>query len=164
MILLHNIGARLNSNYNTREEVHACFEELSCDGVYRSIYDNKDILVGKDVTLFVIGDYVGQDNHFDVGLPREHFCDWNEIMKLVITLGCKLGWHTWSHPDLTTLAYGDVIRQVTPPFRMDHFAYPYGRFNAKVIEAVRDAEFKEAWGVFSGDSTAYQRRRRYLNW
>lgn len=164
MILLHNIGRRVNSNYNSRQEVMACDEALSCDGVYKSIYDNMDILAGKDVTLFVMGDYVGLDNHFDAGQIVERLCNWSEIIELVTKFKCKMGWHTWSHPDLTALAYQDVVREITPPFPMDYFAYPYGKFNAHVIEAVRRAGFKEAWGVFRGDGTAYQRTRRYLNW
>jgi hypothetical protein len=132
--------------------------------VYKSVYDNRDVLVGKDVTLFVMGSYAGGDNSFDTGSPLEYFCDWNEIMDLVTGLRCKLGWHTWTHPDLTGLAYSDLIREVTPPFPMDYFAYPYGKFNARVIRAVKSTGFKEAWSVFCGDGTGFQRRRRYLNW
>ena len=58
MILLHNIGRRVNSNYNSRQEVMACDEALSCDGVYKSI-STIWISWPVRVTLFVMGDYVG---------------------------------------------------------------------------------------------------------
>jgi hypothetical protein len=163
-VLLHNVttGAKVNSNYNTREEILAARGPLTFDGIYRNVYENRDLLEGKDVTLFVMGSYVGKDNAFDVGMPLERLCDWNEIMELVTDFGCKLGWHTWTHPDLTKVSPEVLKREVTPPFPMERFAYPYGRYNAAVIAAVRAAGFSDAWSVTQGNDTPFQRRRRYL--
>ncbi len=159
--LLHNIGEPINSNYNSPEQISASRGELTFDGIYKNVYEHRHILKDRDVTLFVMGNYVGKDNSFDKPMPLEKYCDWNEIMELV-NIGCKLGWHTWSHPDLTTLSYEEVLKEVTPPFPMESFAYPYGKFNDTVIKAVKEAGFKKAYTVVSGDETDYQIPRFYL--
>jgi peptidoglycan/xylan/chitin deacetylase (PgdA/CDA1 family) len=43
-----------------------------------------------------------------------------------------------------------MVREITPPFPMDYFAYPYGRFNQVVVDVVKQAGFKEAWSVNQG--------------
>jgi peptidoglycan/xylan/chitin deacetylase (PgdA/CDA1 family) len=43
-----------------------------------------------------------------------------------------------------------MIKEITPPFPMDYFAYPYGRFNQVVVDIVKQAGFKEAWSVTQG--------------
>jgi len=98
MFLLHSIGPRLNSNYNTPEEVLNCPGPFGIDGIYESILIHADMLKGKEVILFVMGAYVGGDNSFDQGQPYARFLDWTEIKHLQKVLGAKLGWHTHSHP------------------------------------------------------------------
>ena len=154
----------MNSNYNTREEILASSGPISFDGAYSTVWFNQNVLLDRDVTLFVTGSFVGGNNRFDDPMPFETFCDWNQIMQMVIQYGCRLGWHTWTHKDLTLISDAELLYEVTPPFPMDHFAYPYGKFNANVIEAVRTAGFKTAWGVFDGDNSDFQKTRRYLNW
>ena len=163
MLILHNISRdKHNSNYNTPQEVEQSEGPLSFDGVYYNVYLNQGLLEGRDVTLFVMGDYVGKTNKFDIGQPLERYCDWNQIMELVEIYNCRLGWHSWSHRDLTTLSEQEILKEVIPPIPMDVFAYPYGKFNDKVIEAVKIAGFKEAYSVTEGDGSEYQRLRAYL--
>lgn len=167
MILCHNIGERHNSNYNNRREIANCPFPLSFDGIYRNVWWNQDILAGKDVTLFVMGKYVGGDNKFDVGQPFEKYCTWEEIDYLVRQYGFNLGWHTWTHPNLTFLTDAEVKREITPPpgkrvFR--YFAYPYGNVDARVARLVQEAGYEAAWSVTQGDGSQFQKRRQYLNW
>jgi peptidoglycan/xylan/chitin deacetylase (PgdA/CDA1 family) len=63
-----------------------------------------------------------------------------------------IGWHTWSHPDLTTLSREQIMKEITPPFPMDTFAYPYGRYNDLVVQCVKEAGFKEAYSVTQGST------------
>lgn len=163
MRLAHSFGEHPHPNYNTYDEIVQCLEPIGFDGIYYNVYENRELLKEKDVTLFVMGDYVGKDNSFDDGAPLpEKYCDWNEIMELVKD-GAKLGWHTWSHPDLTTLTYEEIVKEVTPPFPMEYFAYPYGRYSDAIIQAVKDAGFKKAWSVTQGDDkTDYTLRREYI--
>lgn len=161
--LLHNIGDLDHVNYNTREEIAACEDLLTFDGVYRNVYENRDILKGKQVILFVMGDYVGKDNSFDRGMPLEQLCTWKEIEELVKELGCEVGWHTWSHRNLKKLSDDEVRKEVTPPFPMDSFAYPHGRYDKRVIRIVKEVGFARAYGAgkYCG-GTHFEIKRRYL--
>jgi len=161
--LCHNIALTKHSkNYNTPEEILQCDEPLSFDGVYLNVHDFKELLIGMDVTLFFVGEYLGQDNSFDAGQKRERFCDLQQLRDLE-QLGCKLGWHTWTHRDLTKIdSYEELVEEVTPPFPMESFAYPYGRFDKTVIDAVKRAGFEYAYSVYQGDGSKYQLNREYL--
>lgn len=169
MILLHNIGVspssdpRIASNYNTREEILACNEPLSFDGIYKNVYDNMDVLEGKDVTFFIVGDLVGKDNTFDAGMPYEEYCTWDQIMEMVKHYKIKLGWHSWSHRDLSKIVYSEVIKEVTPPFPMTDFAYPYGNFDSDTKRALRQLGYERGWSVTQGDGTDLALKRQYLN-
>lgn len=163
--LIHNIGLKVNANYNTLMEVAKCRDRLTFDGIYLNIWENQQVLLppnaGRPI-LFVMGDYVGKDNSFDHPMPREKYCNWNQIMDLVIKYNCELGWHTWSHPNLTLCNDEQLLKEVTPPFPMKHFGYPYGNFDARVIQAVQKSGFEEAWSVNVGDNSQFQRLRSYL--
>lgn len=161
--ILHNIGDRKNSNYNTLAEIHECQDFLTFDGVYENVFHNRSILAGRKAILFIAGDYVGKDNRFDAPMPLEKYCTWEQLAYLK-ACGFELGWHSWSHRDLTTLETGEIIKEVTPPFPMRTFAYPYGKFDDRVLEAVKKAGFQEAYSVFQGDGSEFQRLRKYLNW
>ena len=128
------------------------------------MYDNRDLLIGKKVILFVMGDYIGKDNSFEnvkEGLPLEKYCTQKQLDQLV-AMGCELAWHTWSHRDLTTLTKEEIIKEITPPVPMKKLAYPYGRFNSEVLEAVREVGFEEAFSVTQGDNSQFQRTREYV--
>lgn len=166
MILLHNIGALKHPNYNTISRILGSEGPISFDGVYRNVYSHMptlEELKGKRrIILFVMGDYVGADNTFDSKMPRERFCDWPEIVELCQFTGAELGWHTWGHPDLTKLSDDEIRMEVTPPFQMDYFAYPYGAVDSRVANIVQAAGFKEAWSVHQGDGSPMQQNRSYL--
>lgn len=151
--LAHNIGNIPHSNYNTREQIAACTDPIGFDGIYYNVYENRDVLKDKTGILFVMGDYVGKDNFFDLhNVPQlEKYCTWSEIAEIVHDLPhFSIGWHTWSHPDLTTLSFDEIMREVTPPFEMDTFAYPYGRYNQLVVDCVKRAGYKQAYSVTQG--------------
>lgn len=163
IFLCHSIGpVKHNSNYNTLQEVAESDGVLTFDGVYHNVWENRAILKGRDMILFVIGDSVGRDNRWDVGQPLERFCSYDELDDLVAH-GADLGWHTWTHPDLTTLSDADLEEELTPPpwVGTRSFAYPYGKWDARVLEAV-SAIFGEAYSTGRGDNSRHQRRRRHI--
>jgi hypothetical protein len=157
--LAHNIGDVIHSNYHTREEIINCKDPIGFDGIYKNVYDNMDVLEGKSGILFVMGKYVGLDNIFDLKyVPKlEEYCTWEQINEILDKYpNFKLGWHTYSHVDLTTLTnVDDIISEVTPPFPMEYFAYPYGNYNDVVIECVKVVGFKYAWSVTQGTKNTF---------
>lgn len=162
--ILHNIGGIPNhSNYNTIEEIELNSDPLTFDGVYRNVYENYHRLKGRDVILFVTGDYMGLDNEFDRGQPRERFCNWREVKEMADKNNWKIGWHTWSHRDLTGLSTPEIIKELTNPFGIDLLAYPHGNYNQEVIEIAKSLGYKDAWSVTQGDGTQFRRRREYLS-
>ena len=121
MKLAHNIGNHKHPNYNTYDEILNCNEEIGFDGIYLNVYENKDVLKGKSGIMFVMGDYLGKDYEFDIqNVPKvDKYCTLDQVQELCETYDFNLGWHTWSHPDLTTLSKEEIIKEITPPFPMD---------------------------------------------
>ena len=153
--LAHNIGTENHSNYNTIEQIIACHDAIGFDGIYKNVYENREILKSKTGIFFVMGDYVGKDNSFDLpNVPKlEHYCTWDDLSYMIQELpNFSIGWHTWSHPDLTLLTRDEIMREITPPYPMDTFAYPYGKFNNLVIDCVKQAGFKKAFSVTQGST------------
>lgn len=154
MKLAHNIGDIKHPNYNTREQILACNEPIGFDGIYKSVYWNQDVLVDKTGIMFVMGDFVGGDNSFDLpNVPRlEEYCTLEEVMELCGKYNFELGWHTWSHCDLTTLSKEEIMMEIVPPMGLNikHFAYPYGAYNDLVIECVKEAGYEKAYSVTQG--------------
>jgi hypothetical protein len=153
LVLAHNIGDIVHPNYHTRQQIIDCPYPIGFDGVYKSVYDNQDVLEGKSGIFFVMGDYVGKDNSFEY--PKEvpaieQYCTWEQIQEMCDKYDFKMGWHTWSHPDLTAITRHEMVKEITPPYPMDYFAYPYGRFNQVVLDCVQQAGFKQAWSVNQG--------------
>jgi hypothetical protein len=143
-----------------------CNDVLTFDGVYKNVLENVDVLKGKQVMLFIMGKYMGGDNTFDLpNVPKlEHYCSYDNIASIGAEIeSLEVGWHTWSHPDLTTLTKEEIMKEITPPFPMKSFAYPYGRYNDLVIECVKEAGYERAFSVFATDGTQWTIPRPYLN-
>jgi len=151
--LAHNIGDENHSNYNNRQEIIDCNDPIGFDGIYQNVYDNIDILRNKTGIFFVMGDYIGGDNSFDLpNVPKlEKYCSWLELNKMTVELpGFEIGWHTWSHPDLTKLNKEQILTEIKAPFPTPYFAYPYGLYNDLVIECVKECGYKYAFSVTQG--------------
>jgi len=164
MKLAHNIGDINHPNYNTRQQILDCQDEIGFDGIYRNVYENQDILDGKSGIFFVMGDYIGKDNSFDLpNVPQlEQYCNLKELNEMCEKYDFELGWHTYSHPDLTKLSREEIMKEVTPPFPMRYFAMPYGRYNDLVIECVKEAGYEKAYSVIETDNTQWTIPRAYL--
>lgn len=171
MILLHQIGVDPqrpnNANFNTLDEILACDEPLSFDGVYESVYENFKALKGKDVTFFVSGKYVGGDNAFDVhnGQPLSRFCTIKQIFEMRDYLGARIGYHGWAHLHCHMLkSDGEIRAEIAKPdwIETDLLAWPYGDMNQRCCEIAAEMGYKEAWSVYQGDGSQFQRNRRLL--
>ena len=152
LVLAHNIGDENHENYSTRSMIYNCPYPIGFDGVYYNVFENRDVLENKSGILFIMGNFIGKDNTFDLEyVPKlEKYCDCSELNELTNKYDFELGWHTWNHPDLTKLTRSEIIEEITPPFKMKYFAYPYGNFNQLVIDCVKEIGYEQAWSVTQG--------------
>ena len=150
--LAHNIGNVNHSNYHTREQISACNDPIGFDGIYKNVYDNQDILENKSGVMFVMGNYIGRDNKFDLEhVPQlENYCTLTQVKELCDKYDFEIGWHTWSHRNLTTLSDKEILQEVTAPFRTKYFRYPGGVYDDRVIEIVKSVGYEKAYSVTQG--------------
>jgi len=116
--------------------------------------DQRDLAMGK------LRSIVGKLNYFaDFGRPMNR----DEVRTLVAGGLVTIGAHTVSHPVLDELPPTTCRREITnskvacehlSSISVDLFAYPFGRFNAKVCEAVKAAGFSSACSTQHGPSNA----------
>lgn len=166
MILLHNIGttevAHAKSNYNTASEIEGCPLDLSFDGIYKNVWEHRDLLKGRKALLFVMGDYIGKDNSFDTGMPLEQYCTQEQLNDLVED-GHVIGWHTYTHPDLTTITLEEAKKEMKCPWDgVKDLAYPYGTFNEDLMGIAKELGYERAWSVTQGNDNPYSLFRSYL--
>ena len=153
MRLAHNIGTENHPNYHTREQILSCEDPIGFDGIYKSVYDNQDVLKNKSGIMFVMGNDLGKDNSFDLqNVPKlESFCTLNEVKELCDKYDFELGWHTWSHRNLCNLTDKEIQQELVAPFRTKYFRYPYGEFNDTVIHYVKQSGYDKAYSVTQGE-------------
>ena len=152
MRLAHNIGNENHSNYHTREEILACSEPIGFDGVYRNVYENRDVLEGKSGIMFVVGNHLGGTNEFDLNnVPKlERYCTLGEVKELCKNYDFEIGWHTWSHRNLCELSEKEIVQEITAPFKTKYLRYPYGDYCDKVIDCVKRAGYEKAYSATQG--------------
>ena len=154
--VFHRIGAPDPGTFtNSMEQIRSWSGEKTFDGIYTSVWDHRYELANlDDVWLFPAGDTVG----------AEGFIGLDELRALVDDFGCRLGWHTWSHPDMRTLTDDQIRRELDAPAwcPRDAFAYPYGDFNDRVIELVKEAGFSKAYSTTQGNSGEFSLYRAYI--
>jgi peptidoglycan/xylan/chitin deacetylase (PgdA/CDA1 family) len=172
MKLAHNIGNHKHPNYHTREQILACEEAIGFDGIYMNVYENQDVLKNKSGIMFVMGDFFGKDNQFDLQhVPAlEQYCTLEQVQELCDKYAFDIGWHTWSHRDLTKLSKDEIMYEVTAPFPCRFFAYPYGTFNDLVVQCVKEAGYEKAYSVTQGTLNVnvpdyqFKIHRNYVPW
>lgn len=168
MYILHRIGPRISSNWNTLEEILASEGPISFDGVYSEVYEHYRELKGKDVTFFVSGKYVGGNNDFDLhsGEKPGTFCTWAQVLEMAGYLGAEVAYHGWEHRKCVGLARDELINELAPrPAFCQSFAWPHGVCDDLAILAAKTCNYTRAWCAGPhGDDSEFQRKRRYLNW
>ena len=135
----------------TAEKQYVC---ITFDDAYQGLYDHALPVLrrhGFAATAFVITDYVGQENRWDInwaGLRFAHL-GW-EQMREMQAAGIEFGSHSRSHRDLRFLEDRE-LRQELAGSKQDlerelgtavtAFSYPFGRYDRRVREAVREAGY-----------------------
>ena len=134
---------------------------LTFDDGYRALYDV--VLPGLESRgvpfhVFLITDYVGRKNEWDIKLGRRafHHLDWAEIAEMA-SRGVTFGAHGASHGDLTRMPRREVgaelerskaaiEKHLERPVRT--VSYPFGRYNSAVKEAAREAGYEAAFSMY----------------
>ncbi|MHC5746114.1 MAG: polysaccharide deacetylase family protein [Nostoc sp.] len=131
--------------YNPSDPEHIV---ITFDGVYKNVLDYAAPILDEfnyPFELFVTSDYIGIDNSFDITEPQAQFANLQELEILVKKNG-RLQWHTKSHCDLTNEEIKvNLLEELEVPEELEKidetgfkwFAYPYGKFNQKVIDKVK---------------------------
>ena len=86
---------------------------------------------------------------------------WNDVNDL-IARGMTIGGHSYSHPKLNKIIDKDELEMEIKDSKdtieqhtgipIDYFAYPYGLYNRKVIQGVKDADYAAAL-IDNGNTT-----------
>ncbi len=114
---------------------------------------------GVKAIVFVITDFVGKTNSWDVRLSYKPFrhMDTRQI-KDVTRLGFEVGSHSCSHKDLTRLSPPSLKRELTESKKyleditggeVDAFSFPFGRYNRVTAEAALTAGYRRLFGLGS---------------
>ncbi|HOL23024.1 MAG TPA: polysaccharide deacetylase family protein [bacterium] len=105
--------------------------------------------------IFLTVNYIGTDIIFSRYSDKEkdRFLNWKEV-KEMSEAGVIFGSHSLSHPHLTQLNEKKLIEEVSLSKKIIeektgkevlYFCYPYGDFNEKVIEKVKESGYKSAF-------------------
>lgn len=159
LISLENLVAGLNGNL----EIPDNSAVITFDDGFECNYHNAlPVLVREKIpaVMFIIPGCVGSSNEWMLsrGFPHRKIVSWSQIRDLS-DAGICIGSHTQNHPDLTELsssAVKDELRISRQRLEdalgksVDYFAYPYGRYNQVIRDAVKDTGYSAACSTRSG--------------
>jgi peptidoglycan/xylan/chitin deacetylase (PgdA/CDA1 family) len=113
-------------------------------------------------TVFVISDYIGKENKWDLRLSYKPFRHMSAAqLREVATLGFQIGSHSSSHRDLTRLERGmarDELRNSKMEIEdligreVSEISFPFGRYDCASVEMAREAGYKRLYGLGSTGS------------
>jgi peptidoglycan/xylan/chitin deacetylase (PgdA/CDA1 family) len=134
---------------------------ITFDDGYESIYQNVFPVMknlGFVGTVFLVTDYVGKSNSWDVNLGgrKFHHLSWFQIKKMA-EAGWEFGSHSASHPDLTKIPEADVLRELQRSKEAIEkelgkpcvlLSYPFGRYDEKVQALAKQAGYQGAFALY----------------
>lgn len=127
---------------------------ITFDDGYRDFYTDAYPIIKKyeiPVTVFMATGLVNQPNYLT----------YEQIMEILKNGYVEFGSHSWSHKNLTMISDKELIEEIyngkeyfekTYKVKLRYFAYPYGAYNEKVEDMVKNAGFMLAASMV-GDGT-----------
>jgi peptidoglycan/xylan/chitin deacetylase (PgdA/CDA1 family) len=123
--------------------------------------------------IFLVVGRVGRKNNWDVGseLAGEPLLGWEQIEEMSAA-GVLFGSHGMTHADLRTTDEAGLEFEVRESKRViedrlgkpvEAFAYPFGRFDERILSAVGHGGYRYAMTVGSGRVTTRSNRRLALS-
>ena len=82
--------------------------------------------------VFIVGNNIGKSDEF---LSESDF-------KKIEESGGILGWHTYTHPDLTKLSTRNIKKELKNPYGLKTLAYPKWANNKKVIKIAKELGYE----------------------
>jgi len=130
---------------------------LTFDDAFSCIYHNAVPLLvecGFRAVLFVITNCTGRVGDWDVRFGRKDLLhmSWSQIVE-AHRLGFEIGSHTHTHRDLTVLSHKELMAELDYSKKLledkigapvHWLSYPFGRYNARVIQAAREVGYQGA--------------------
>lgn len=161
--LCHAIGPVKHSpNWNTIEELMAFNGDLCFDGVHVSVWQHREELKRKVCKIFPVGLRIGEMVDMEDGTPPQQMCTPSQLEDLK-KLGFRLGWHTWSHVDLSKLSDVDALRELRSPFGTKMVAYPYGACDDRIMRLAKEAGNTSGYCAGgNGDDSPMRLKRHYI--
>lgn len=119
---------------------------------------------GVPVLVFVVTDYAGKTNAWDLSLGRRPFrhLSWDEIAEMS-RAGAAFGVHGATHADLTRASPGILEREIVLSRRVfagragttpRSFSFPFGRYNEAARAAVERAGYDGAFSLYPGHANS----------
>lgn len=146
-------------------EGQAGFAVLTFDDMYENVYEHALPVLrefGVPFEMFVPWGHVGQWNTFDqVKEPPTRFASWTQLWEMSRS-GGTIHSHGFWHCDLTLLSKEALAWEVSNPLRCRYFAYPYGKYDERVREAVKAAGYEAALSVHQTDGDQWSLTREYV--
>jgi len=141
----------------SRDAVYLTFDD-GYDCFYRNVVP---VLIssGATATVFVISDYIGRENKWDIRLSRIPFVHMNVAqLREIASLGFQVGSHSRSHRDLTRLdreSVDDELRNSKAELEdllgreINEVSFPFGRYDSTVVGMAKDAGYEKLYGLGS---------------
>lgn len=149
VVSLEEILSFINDGISDERPVAITFD----DG-YQDFYENAYPVLkqyGFPSTVFLVSESVGKENQWDYEQLNVHkrLMDWDTVMMLQKD-NVTFASHTKTHPFLTRLTETEMKDEImNSKYALENrlgvpvkfFCYPYGDYNAKVVELVRQAGY-----------------------
>jgi peptidoglycan/xylan/chitin deacetylase (PgdA/CDA1 family) len=139
----------LSGNHSERSVV------ITFDDAYKELVENAfrpmDAYAFRG-TIFVVTDFVGKENTWDVNLGYRKFIhlDWDDL-RMLVHRGYEIGSHSHTHPDLTKIGEEKVKEELLISKKMledklgvcvRYFSYPFGRYSETVKKIVLECGYE----------------------
>ncbi|MCI0515254.1 polysaccharide deacetylase family protein [candidate division KSB1 bacterium] len=169
--LLHDAGYQSISfrQFYQRQALPPRPVMITFDDAYRSVFDYAFPILTRyhfTATVFMITDYVGRTNRWDVNWGGRTFAhlDWPQIQQLA-QAGWEMGSHSATHRDLRRCSPAQLQQEVVRSRQVIEaqtgvgvttLAYPFGRLNTTVVASLKAAGYIGACTTRFGWLTATQ--------
>lgn len=127
--------------------------QVTFDGAYLSVWDNREALAKLNPILFVQGNTIN----------TKGVCTYSQILEME-DIGFQLGWHGYTHRRLPSLSDDELAKELNPPneFRR-YYAYPHGEFDERCRDVIRNKSiFFQAFSTTQGDDDDFSLKREYV--